>query len=86
MEKMIKQTVIIAETIIALLFQSLEAMDKLINNEIEPGPANKGIASGLKEMSSFVSDSSKIGPCMSFLCCEFKSKNPDLEMMIAPAS
>ena len=51
-----------------LLFQSFDSIDKFINSEIDPGPAKRGIARGLKEMSSFLIDSSFTGPCMSFLC------------------
>ena len=47
-------------------FENLKIYDKqnlyndleLIKNEIEPGPDNKGIAKGVKEISSFCKDSS----------------------------
>ena len=61
-KKINKQTTRMAHKTIELLFQSLDIMDKFISSEIDPGPAKRGIASGLKEMSSFLIDSSLTGP------------------------
>ena len=84
--KITKLTVKIDVTITPLSNHSFVFNDKLINNEIEPGPANKGIAKGLNEISSLINDSSFTSELTSFLCCELSNKKPDLEMIIPPAN
>lgn len=83
--KIEKATPTIANIIDTFLSSSGYSIHILINNEIEPGPANNGIARGLKEISSFSKASYFIFPFTSRLCFALSNKKPDREMMIPPA-
>ena len=86
MTKINIQTVIMARMINTLSVHNFVFNDRFISNEIDPGPASRGIAKGLNDISSFVSDSCFNLPLISLLCCAFNSINPDREIMIPPAS
>jgi hypothetical protein len=67
-----------------LIFPSF-SIDMLMSNDMEPGPDNSGIAKGLKDISSFISDSSFIFSLTSSLCCAFNNKKPERDIIIPPA-
>lgn len=75
----------IAIIIIPVFCNSGYSIDLFINNEMVPGPAKRGVASGLREISSFSIDSFIILPLISPLCFEFSNKNPERDIIIPPA-